>query len=198
MENGRKKYEKGQDDVAPPDHGAFEWLRSKESRTKLTLQETYMRLADIVVLFITGIVTFVKDKVPVLSGIAQKFRTVLEERFKQDENLAGLWRGNLAKEFLWSMPVHYCKALESRPRPRENNIPTWGWASVNGIVQFETVDERLEPRYRIIECHVNFATDDSIGQVTGGSMVMKHRITHGCTIQTPPPIWEAWAMLELP
>ena len=65
--------------------------------------------------------TYEKDRLPALSGLARRFcqmKTVTDY-------LAGLWRDNLALDLLWFIPEN------GQTEVINIGLPSWSWASVN-------------------------------------------------------------------
>ncbi|KAI8718066.1 HET domain-containing protein [Fusarium sp. LHS14.1] len=71
--------------------------------------------------------TFPKDRILAISGVAGMFATVLKDQYA-----AGHWKQSLPFDLLWS------KSPESTPerRPSEYLAPSWSWAAVTGEVWF--------------------------------------------------------------
>ncbi|OCL01472.1 HET-domain-containing protein, partial [Glonium stellatum] len=79
--------------------------------------------------------TVTSDKLLAISGIARQIARPLG-----DEYLAGVWKGDLARELLWAVPYHPdsgnpASILEGpqRFRPKEYRAPSWSWASLDFI-----------------------------------------------------------------
>lgn len=69
--------------------------------------------------------TFGKDKLPALMGIAKMFQEQTGDIY-----LAGLWKENLRQQLtwrIWSNPVP-----PEYPRPDEPRAPSWSWTAVEG------------------------------------------------------------------
>lgn len=73
------------------------------------------------------------DKLPALSGLASRVRSVY-----QDDYLAGLWRSNLIIGLLWEV-----KHSKSGSLPQQYRAPSWSWASLNSVVVYRDLEERL-------------------------------------------------------
>lgn len=68
--------------------------------------------------------TYSKDRLPGLSGVAQLFGTVTG-----DEYLLGLWRSRFIEQLVW-------RVSQPRPKPAlEHDMPSWSWASTDGGIQ---------------------------------------------------------------
>lgn len=66
--------------------------------------------------------TFVDDRLPAISAVAQQFHDVTGYRY-----LAGLWHEHILTGLLW-----YSHAVRQKPRPSKYIAPTWSWASISG------------------------------------------------------------------
>jgi hypothetical protein len=115
---------------------------------------------QIVRLYSAAKLSFGKDKLPALSGIA---RLVYNET--DDGYLAGLWRRKIEEQLCWSRfgpqpAVH-------RPHWR---APTWSWASIDGAVSwYELQDGLLETKYaHVLDASTEKYGQDPFGQVISG------------------------------
>jgi hypothetical protein len=107
--------------------------------------------------------TYTKDKLPALSGLAKVFTRRLK-----DDYVAGLWKGNLFRGILWSAGNNTTAAATYR-------APTWSWASVDGFVTYPVWDIsecQREPLARTICAVTTPLTEDVTGQVTGGYLLI--------------------------
>jgi hypothetical protein len=100
--------------------------------------------------------TFDKDKLPAISGIASAYH-----RKTKDQYLAGLWRSELVESLLWrsvdevpSLPEIYC-------------APTWSWASVKGQVGFRVKSSHIT-LFDLLEASTTPSTTDKFGMVSSG------------------------------
>ncbi|RYO96356.1 hypothetical protein DL765_011607 [Monosporascus sp. GIB2] len=67
--------------------------------------------------------TFGTDKLPAISGLAERYGRVFGDQY-----CAGIWRSTFARALYW-------KAVPPlRPRPRKWQAPSWSWASIDGPV----------------------------------------------------------------
>jgi hypothetical protein len=78
---------------------------------------------DIVELYSSAKLTNGTDKLPALSGIAQR-----QHEITGDEYVAGMWKKRLVKQLGWR-----CSEAKARPDWR---APTWSWISVDGKVYY--------------------------------------------------------------
>ncbi|KAF4634273.1 hypothetical protein G7Y89_g3830 [Cudoniella acicularis] len=122
--------------------GKFEWL-----------------WPQIVRLYSAANLTFEKDKLPALSGIA---RVGYNET--RDQYLAGLWRGQIEEQLCW-------RRLNQAPLKRPSwRAPTWSWASIDGGVGWRALQKGiLETKYiDVLDASTTIYSHDPFGQVTGG------------------------------
>ena len=68
--------------------------------------------------------TFSKDKLPAISGIASLLGEAIHERY-----LAGLWESELPLALCW-----YPELLERHPKNDSYTAPSWSWASCAGSI----------------------------------------------------------------
>lgn len=114
----------------------------------------------IVQLYSAANLTFGKDKLPALSGIA---RFAYNET--GDQYLAGLWRGRVEEQLCW----YRCRSKSTLKRPPWR-APTWSWASVDGRVSWYTLQKGLlETKYaHVLDANTIKYGHDPFGQVTSG------------------------------
>ena len=115
---------------------------------------------QIVQLYSAANLTFGKDKLPALSGIAR-----LGYNETGDQYLAGLWRGQIEEQLCWRR--WGSKSTVKRPPWR---APTWSWASIDGTVSWYTRQEGiLETKYaHVLDASTTKYGHDPFGQVTSG------------------------------
>ncbi|KAF2185337.1 HET-domain-containing protein, partial [Zopfia rhizophila CBS 207.26] len=99
----------------------YHLLDEKETATR--------RWAAIVNQYTTRRLTFEKDRLPALSGLA---RTIQEET--GDEYLAGLWKRDLGEDLLWKVDVLLAHEASEWRRPAQYRAPSWSWAAIEGPV----------------------------------------------------------------
>lgn len=133
--------------------------------------------------------TKASDRLPALSGLAQRSASVLDNSNGSPGKtyLAGLWKKTLERDLLWRV---------DRLRPSSNVLstyraPSWSWASVCTNVQYWGVTDlaRLafplrRPGARILDgdlpgkileilrCNVKVAGQNPFGEVEGGELVL--------------------------
>lgn len=114
----------------------------------------------IVRLYSAANLTFGKDKLPALSGVA---RLVFEET--GDEYLAGLWKAQLEEQLCW-------RRFQSNPTDQRPpwRAPTWSWASMDGGVAWRPLQNGiLETKYaHVLEARTVKRGADPFGQITSG------------------------------
>jgi hypothetical protein len=86
----------------------------------------------IVVAYSPLALTVSSDKLPALSGLAEKRRV-----FSNQKYFAGLWENTLVLDLLWYRNDNYGE----RPLPMPDDLawraPSWSWASVDGPIMYE-------------------------------------------------------------
>jgi hypothetical protein len=122
--------------------------------SKLGLRDSWRH---IVMLYSDANLTYSKDKLPALSGIARK--TYSESN---DQYLAGMWKKDIETQLCWKPD-----APGVRPPWR---APSWSWTSVDGRVMYPTNQARLyENVYtHIVDADMTAAGEDAFGQITRG------------------------------
>lgn len=92
----------------------------------------------------------------------------------QSRYLAGLWEINLIHQLAWrcGYPVS--------TRPEKYRAPSWSWASIDSNIDyFSEMYSSLEtsfPLAEVLEVRVELATDDEMGQVKGGFLILSGQL----------------------
>lgn len=110
---------------------------------------------DIVLLYSAADLTYSKDKLPALSGIARKAHSE-----SKDQYLAGMWMEDIETQLCWKPDIP-----SVRPPWR---APTWAWTSVDGRVMYPVNDgDVYEDVYsHVVDADITTAGEDPFGQVT--------------------------------
>ncbi|KAE9374152.1 HET-domain-containing protein [Stipitochalara longipes BDJ] len=115
---------------------------------------------QIVQLYSAANLTFGKDKLPALSGVAR-----LGHNETGDQYLAGLWRDQIEEQLCW-------RRWQSGPDVKRPawRAPSWSWAAVDGKVIWSARQTTiLETNHaHVLEASTTPYADDPFGQVTGG------------------------------
>lgn len=114
---------------------------------------------QIVYLYSAANLTFGKDRLPALSGIAE-----LGYNENGDQYLAGIWRKQIEEQLCWRLCN--CKASK-RPTWR---APTWSWASVDGRASWHPGGPKLlDNKYaHVMDAHTTPYGYSIFGQVSDG------------------------------
>ena len=102
--------------------------------------------------------TFAKDKLPALSGLARQMSRIRPG----DTYLAGLWSKDLPNNLLWGV------TSEGR-RPPTYRAPSWSWASLDG--RLGALDKSFNSRdgfCQILDASTTTSGLDPFGEVSGG------------------------------
>lgn len=109
--------------------------------------------------------TFEKDKLPALSGVAAQTMRIRVP----DTYLAGLWANRLLLDLCWS-------TLDAYTRPAAYRAPSWSWASLDGSIK-PFMGDPLNPaktqlHSTVVKAYTTLATSDPFGQVSFGSLTI--------------------------
>lgn len=116
--------------------------------------------------------TFKRDKLPALSGLA---RGTWQTR-PGDKYLAGVWEKTLLDDMLW-------EAWESvTDRPQQWRAPTWSWASVDSFIGYG-LDTPFEG-IKILQTNCT-PVNDPFGEVVSASLKLKTVLFTGCLRYEP-------------
>lgn len=107
------------------------------------------------------------DKLPALSGLANVY-----SRRHGVDYVAGLWAQDLWVGLLW-----YSRNNESLSRPRSYRAPSWSWASVDGPVDFFSINAGHVPidtlDFEDGEHWIELAGKDPCGKIADGALTLK-------------------------
>ena len=109
--------------------------------------------------------TYLKDRLPALSGTAKEVQQVNGDRY-----LAGLWMRSLPQDLLW---------YSGNPLTDLSHrllAPSWSWASVSGRVVYEDADVATTKSAKAIRAECITAGCDPTGQVASGKMTTHCRL----------------------
>lgn len=128
----------------------------------------------VVTLYSGGDLTFVKDRLVAISGVA---KWVSEQT--ADVYLAGLWERDLPKQLLWFRKrrsnTDDADAKEDPQtdvtNPTEYLAPSWSWGSVYTSIQFPEEDDAIDVRVDIVHCYtIPLDHENPFGQIVGGEL----------------------------
>jgi hypothetical protein len=130
------------------------------------------------------------DKLPAISGIAEKFKMATGSVY-----VAGLWLDHLIPDLLWSsMP--YLQNPHDAPRLRAYRAPSWSWASVDTQFQYEEVGERgMKSMVEVKSVNCELTGLNPLGEVGDGSLVLVGEIVEGTLIA--PSTYDFYYRLKL-
>jgi Heterokaryon incompatibility protein (HET) len=88
--------------------------------------------------------TFAKDKLIALSGVATYFR----ELAGGDQYVAGMWRRNLERQLCWRTTPLWPEPAKDKPIACNYRAPSWSWASSDHPIDWRlhTIGNALDPK----------------------------------------------------
>ncbi|CAN9373170.1 unnamed protein product [Alternaria sp. RS040] len=113
--------------------------------------------------------TFTKDKLVAISGIARLYREPLSDTY-----CAGLWTRRMPIELLWTRGIFPALPKPALPKPTREcyRAPSWSWASIDEPVTpshlHDMVQDLLVILVEIRSCHATTKTDDAFSEVLNG------------------------------
>ncbi|KAF9775276.1 hypothetical protein IL306_006643 [Fusarium sp. DS 682] len=121
--------------------------------------------------------TFEKDRLPALSGMAKAFSTMSSTEMKDDVYLAGIWKSMLPEALLWkavdgppSGPVRRCRF---RKPVIERGPPTWSWMCCDFTVNWENRFFDSDYLVEVDDAQVELSSIDRAGEVAKGHIVLR-------------------------
>lgn len=139
-------------------HNYFAAMSQGSDKTDMPFSEKIPYLwANIISQYSSGQLTFEKDRLVAISGVAKAISGFL----RNDEYYAGHWLSNLALSLLWKAED------EEYGRMKNYQAPSWSWASIPGAVDMSLVfRSREKPNITIEVLKVDVVPAD-IGERTG-------------------------------
>ncbi|KAF2655908.1 HET-domain-containing protein, partial [Lophiostoma macrostomum CBS 122681] len=119
-------------------------------------------------------VTFDKDRLPAIAGLARMIGEALKDQY-----LAGLWRGNLHHGLIWTISgdvASHAYGLETHLqniRRRSYVAPSWSWASCPNIDVGRVYDARVVEESAVVDVNIETDVEDPFGQVSGGLLRLR-------------------------
>lgn len=118
--------------------------------------------------------TFAKDKLPAISGIASRIREATHSEY-----FAGLWRMNLPSDLLWRAsyppmlgPKHFA--------PSTWQAPSFSWASLDTAVTYTVLDneeqEKFSPTLVLLSSKIEPVGLNLLGALSSGSLTIRSSI----------------------
>ena len=129
----------------------------------------------IVVAYSPLALTVSSDKLPALSGLADKRRVSTNQKY-----LAGLWESTLVFDLLWHR--YDASGRVSLPRPSELawRAPSWSWASVDGPIMYHqflycSANRFASPTVlcEVLQAECNTTSQSMTGSVTSGFISLR-------------------------
>ncbi|KAK5322659.1 hypothetical protein LTS13_008303 [Exophiala xenobiotica] len=140
------------------------------------MMQRCMHWSTIVNTYLARSLTYDRDRLPALSGIARQMHLPKE----MGRYLAGMWEGSLPLALCWVVNANYkVRNWGQRRRPPKWRAPSWCWASVvveNGwyiiTTNFEPEDEIKNLHCRIHEAECELKSADPYGEVKDGHLIL--------------------------
>ena len=108
--------------------------------------------------------TFDKDRLPALAGLARRFADM---KGLHREYLAGLWGDHLARDLLWFVPG------PAASRAIDGGAPSSSWAALDAWTPFFVSHGDDDPAVEILRADVELRGPDRFGQVKSGVIVLR-------------------------
>lgn len=132
-----------------------------------SIEHVYNIWKNIVMTYSTCSLTFGKDKLVAISGMA----SYMEKNLHLSNYLAGIWSYRALDQLLWYSVSGASLDALSCFRPETYQAPSWSWASVNNPIKFST--PRRQRLARVVDGTIwPKGTDNRHGEVTYGLLVL--------------------------
>jgi len=112
--------------------------------------------------------TLSSDRLPAISGIAERFHKIL-----CDDYCAGLWKSDIPRGLLWTP---YSSSTR-KPRPAMYQGPSWSWAAVDGPIKyFRSSSRAIDHGFQFLNCDIKGSFKARFGAIRSGSLVVRGRM----------------------
>jgi hypothetical protein len=170
-------------DDAPTDRSRLKILgeiaRFKEHR--ITSKELYDCWSFSVHEYGSRSVTFDKDRLPAIAGLARIMGEALHDQY-----LAGLWKGDAICGLLWistkCILSHSLEVHLQNIRRRNYVAPSWSWASCPIISSRRDHNAGVVEESIVVDVNIDIDGEDPYGQVSGGFLRIHGKMA-------PMPTW---------
>ena len=160
-------------------------LRRPGDLGSVSLEIAYRLWKDILQHFSERYLSVEADKLPALSGLAEKFQIMLRLTRGRSENyIAGMWAGDLATSLLWYIQDDYWK-LDGFPGPQHRRpstwrAPSWSMMAIEGPIVLFPLDQWINDMEII---NISIQLSDPVvapyGAMRAGSLTLRGRVVHG-------------------
>ena len=159
-------------------------IQNSDFRFPITSVKSVIGWNDVICLYSRTQLTFSKDKLIALSGIARHFANKTEARY-----LAGLWQTNLEQQLCWRVDNDKASLLAIDPTTNRDPslyiAPSWSWASLDLPITWKlnTWDNVAHPNFvrdwpaaglfpvaSAVRANVSPAGDDPLGELADASL----------------------------
>jgi hypothetical protein len=147
-------------------------IRFKENQ--ISRRELYEFWNNLVHSYGSRSVTFDKDRLPAIAGLARIIGEAL-----QDQYLAGLWKGDVLCGLLWGaggMLSHGLEAHLQNIRRRNYVAPSWSWAACPAIESMRSFDTSVVEESTVVDIDTETNGDNPYGQVSGGFLRIRGKM----------------------
>jgi len=140
---------------------------------------------DIIARYTKLNLTFQKDILPALSGLAENFVLYASNitigsfmKLSARDYCAGLWRQNLRIDLLWCVYIN-----TSNSRPQHWRAPSWSWASTLSSIRYQTLAGRRISSTSIAKTYIHVQSVHCTpmvhpyGELSSGNLTLRGLIT---------------------
>lgn len=141
--------------------------------------------------------TLPRDKLAAISGLAR-----LVQHARKDEYIVGMWKEKLLSQLRWDVEAGKGQRITPYVAPTVGKILAaliilsnliidslfviqWSWASINGTIDFPSLDHDKHLHVEVRAVDVEYGTLDSFGQVTGANLRLKCQSITKATVSLP-------------
>jgi hypothetical protein len=180
----------------------LEYEGSRYNFSAVDSRVDYSHWRDLVESYSDRELTFEKDKLPAISGLARFYAEHLKDHY-----LAGIWKSDLYISLFWYKPpdpyserrtLH--SLINTITSHRSYIAPSWSWASKKGYIEFGTwgfhpkvLEYQATVECNIIEAQCILGQLDPFGIVHGGYIRISAkvlRLQKKEFLFTPTPCWQ--------
>lgn len=162
------------------------------SKDKHAIWDTWQRIVE---KYSARNLTVASDKFPAISGIASKIRKATHTDY-----LAGLWKGNLASDLLWSAssPV---SATAGRFALESWRAPSFSWASLDTVVTYAQLNEEERDTFKATTTFLTASITpkgmNALGTLSDASITIRGPVTEATlSAEQNREVWTYMLMIK--
>jgi hypothetical protein len=123
--------------------------------------------------------TFAKDKLPAISGLAQWLAPHFSKSTGENY-LAGLWQPHFPGNLLWYHRLPFPVSRYHSQRPENYRAPSWSWASLDcKHLQWSSTSTTSQHSAKVLHYSITLKSNDRFGEILDGYLDIEAPVKEG-------------------